>query len=175
MKKNCYLCTLARGISMILLAVMLCASIASCSDGGSGGDATGYSVTVAGKELTADMLMSDVKEALGSTYEVRESQACPPFSGTERLYDFSSLQVTTYEEDGKERVMVIFLKDESANASGVTIGSTVDEMKTALGEEYSMLGTGTYVYTAKDGSVLKCGVMNDAVRSITLTTEKADD
>ncbi|MBR2907667.1 MAG: hypothetical protein IKC26_06445 [Clostridia bacterium] len=175
MKKNGFQLVLRRGIAFAFLALMLCGVLVSCSDGGSEGGETSYCVTVSGTDLKPDMEMKSVTAALGNANNVRESQACPPFTGTERLYDFAALQVTTYEESGTERVMVIFLKDESTSVSGVKIGSSVAEMKTALGEAYTMLGTGTYVYTADNGSVLKCGVKDDVVRSISITTEKADD
>lgn len=175
MKKNCFARTLRRGISLALFAVMFCLALASCSGGGTEGEKTSYYVTVSGTDIKPDMEMTSVTAVLGTTNNVQESKACPPFSGTERLYDFSSLQVTTYEESGTERVMMIFLKDESTSVQGVRIGSSVEEMKAALGEDYSMLGTSTYVYTASDGSELKCGVMSDAVRSISITTAKADD
>ena len=159
---------------VILVVMLFCTALFSCSGGEAPvGDKTGFSVLVEGVEIKPDMDMNEVIKVLQSDYKESHSSACPPFQGIERLYDFSALQITTYADDGKDLVMSVFLKDDSMNVSGVKIGSTVDEMTSALGTDYTE-SAGTYTYTAENGSTLKCIVKNGSVVSIRIVTGKAD-
>lgn len=159
---------------LILTVVLSCIALSACSGGETAaGGGAGFSILVKDVEIKPDMDMSEVIKVLGSDYRESHSSACPPFKGIEKLYDFSALQITTYASDGKDLVMSIFLKDDSANVSGVKIGSTVDEMTTALGAGYTE-SAGTYTYTAENGSTLKCIVKNGSVASIRIITGKAD-
>ena len=160
---------------LLALTVAFCiASLSSCSDGaGNAEEGKGFSVTVNGSEIEPDMDFDEVKRILGTDYRESQSSACPPFEGIERLCDFSALQITTYADDGKDYVMSVFLKDDSTNVSGVKIGSSVDEMTAALGDDYKE-SAGTYTYTAENGSTLICIVRDGSVASIKLVTGKAD-
>ena len=161
-------------ISACLLAVlMLFACLSACNDAGGGGGAT-YSVTVGGISIAPDMDMASVLSAIKESPKLSESSACPPFTGVEKLYEFSNIKITTYSEQGKDLIMSIFLKDDSLSLGGVKIGSTVAEMETALGTSYVQSGNGLYTYTSASGAKLKCIVKNGAVVSIELVTAKAD-
>ena len=170
MKKNF---TVFRLLAAGLLLVTLLAGFSSCSEG-SENAAEYYSVTVGSVTLRPDMDVATVLSGITETYKYSESSACPPFEGTEKLYDFTSVKITTYSKDGKDLIMGIFLKDDSLNVSGVSVGSTLEDMKTKLGEGYKETGAGIFVYTAKDGAKLKCIVKEGSVVSIQILTKQAD-
>lgn len=163
-------------LALLLALLTLTCVLVSCGDGaGEGKEPTAdYSVTAGGVTLRPDMDMATVLASITETYKYSESSACPPFEGTEKLYDFTSVKVTTYSKDGKDLVMGIFLKDDSVNVSGVAVGASVDEMKSKLGEDCTEAGIGTYVYRGKGGVSLKCIVKDGAVASIQLLTGAAD-
>ena len=160
------------GVALMLLCAAFLTVLVSC--GGENASTASYSVTAGGVTLKPDMDMATVLSSITEEYKYGESSACPPFSGTEKLYDFTSVKVTTYSKDGKDLIMGIFLKDDSVNVSGVAVGATLEDMKEKLGETYTESGVGTYVYKAGDGSTLKCMVKNGAVVSIQLLTKEAD-
>lgn len=165
--------------SILLCFVLAIATLASCTGEDGTGDSgaaekKGYSITVEGTSISPDMDMAVALQALGSMYDSSESAACPPFEGVEKLYDFVHLQISTYADGDTDRIMSIFLKDDSVDVSGVKIGSTFEEMKTALGESYTVTGTDTYVYTAPNGSTLRIIVQSNAVRAIRIVTAKAE-
>ena len=160
--------------AMLLIALTLTLSALLSCGGSEENSGAEYSVTVGGVTVKPDMDMAEILPAITETYKYSESSACPPFEGTEKLYDFTSIKITTYSKDGKDLVMGIFLKDESLNISGVSIGSSFEDMKTKLGENYAEAGVGNYVYTAKDGAKLKCVVKNGSVVLLQLITKAAD-
>ena len=156
-----------RRAALLLLAAITLALLASCNGGGSG---KGFSITYNGAEISPDMEMSELLAGVKENYTVSESSACPPFSGKEKLYVFSHIRVQTYEQDGKDYVMGIFLRDDSVAVSGVKIGATVAEMQKALGTDCENAGGPIYIYTAENGSKLKFIVKDGAVASIQLLT-----
>ena len=157
----------------LLAFLMLTACLGACTESSGGGGAT-YSVLVGEISIAPDMDMASVLSAIKETPKIRESSACPPFTGVEKLYEFSNIKITTYAEQGKDLIMSIFLKDDSLTLSGVKIGSTVAEMEAALGTAYVQSGNGLYTYTSASGAKLKCIVKNGAVASVELVTAKAD-
>ena len=157
-----------RRAALLLLAAVTLAILASCGGGSSSGK--GFSITYNGTEISPDMEMSVLLAGVKENYTVSESSACPPFSGKEKLYVFSHIRVQTYEENGKDYVMGIFLRDDSVAVNGVKIGATVAEMQKALGTNCENAGGTIYIYTAENGSKLKFIIKDGAVASIQLLT-----
>ena len=160
-------CKAVRRAALLLLAAITVSLLASCGGGSSG---KGFSITYNGTEISPDMEMSALLSGVKENYTVSESSACPPFSGKEKLYVFSHIRVQTYEENGKDYVMGIFLRDDSVAIEGVKIGATVAEMQKALGTDCENAGGTIYIYTAENGSKLKFIVKDGAVASIQLLT-----
>ena len=158
-----------RFTALLLLLVTLVSLFASC--GGGKGSEKGFSMTYNGFSISPDMEMSALLAGVKENYTVSESSACPPFSGKEKLYVFSHIRVQTYEQDGKDYVMGIFLRDDSVAINGVKIGATVAEMQKAFGTDCENAGGTLYIYTAGDGSKLKFVVKDGAVASIQLLTK----
>ena len=165
--------TAIRIFAFFLMLSMLTLCLVACGEAG-GGNGVTYTVSVGGISITPDMEMASVLSAIKETPKIRESSACPPFTGVEKLYEFSNIKITTYAEQGKDLIMSIFLKDDSLTLGGVKIGSTVAEMEAALGTAYVQSGNGLYTYTSASGAKLKCIVKNGAVASVELVTAKAD-
>jgi len=164
-----------RSLLCVCLLLLLAVSICSCEGSeDSNGNTVTYSVSVGGTAIAPDMEMTAILSAIKETPKISESSACPPFTGVEKLYEFSNLKLTTYSDGGKDRVMSIFLKDDSLSLNGVKIGSTLAEMEEALGKNHTQSGNGLYTYAAKDGAKLKCIMKGGAVVSIELVTAKAD-
>ena len=166
---NKHMTFVLRYTAVLLLLVTSLALIASC--GGGNGSKSGFSMTYNGFSISPDMEMSELLAGVKESYTVSESSACPPFSGKEKLYVFSHIRVQTYEQDGKDFVMGIFLRDDSVSVNGVKIGATVAEMQKAFGTDAENAGGTIYIYTAENGAKLKFIVKDGAVASIQLLTK----
>lgn len=161
-----------RTLAALLLLVLIISLIAAC--GSKQGGESGFSIRYAGKDITPDMEMAEVLSAVKENYSVSESSACPPFSGKEKLYVFEHIRIQTYEQNGKDLVMGIFLRDDSISIQGITIGASVADMQTAFGTDCEQAGGTLYIYTAANGSKLKFVVKDGLVASIQLLTKLSD-
>lgn len=93
-----------------------------------------------------------------------ESPSCA-FQGTDRIYNYQSYQITTYEKEGKEYIYdVYFLDDSVTTAEGIYIGCSLDEVISAYGENYTE-DNGKYTFE-KDAMQLIFLMDNDTVQTI---------
>lgn len=112
--------------------------------------------------FTVDMEAAPVIEALGEPTSYYEVPSCA-FEGLEKIYDYTSFEITTYELDGADYIANIFLKDDLVETpEGVSLFMTYDDMAAAYGEDFTE-SEGQYVYTkdnmklifiATDGEIL---------------------
>lgn len=107
-----------------------------------------------------------ILEALGEPQEYFEAKSCA-FDGMDKTYFFSGIELTTYPKSDKEDyVSSIYFKDDSVSTKeGIFIGSTLQQLLDAYGENYSGNGE-AYTYTKEDSSIMFI-VEGEEVTSIT--------
>lgn len=134
--------------------------------GNSGGSQStgGYKFSASGVSVSMNSEADAVVDALGEPLSYFESESCA-FKGLDKIYTYDGFQLTTYPVDDVDYVYsVVFTSDMAETPEGIAIGSTVDEMLAAYGEDYSKSGD-VYTYT-KDKSTLKFITENSAVVSV---------
>ena len=165
----------------IALAVLLVLGLCACgtdeptatdpTPGGSTPSATpiGYTFTYNGYQFGVGMAMEGALENLGTPKDKAVSASCA-FGGQDTVYYYSSIQVSTNDEDGYEKIYSIYLEDDLVSTEkGISVGSTADQVKTAYGEPGETSSESCLVY-AKDGMYLKFILKDSKVSSITYTT-----
>jgi hypothetical protein len=125
----------------------------------------GYVFDYNGTSIQMNTDVAPVLEALGDPQEYFEAKSCA-FNGLDKTYYYSGIELTTYPNGDKDFISSIYFKDDSVSTTeGIYIGSTLEEMLAAYGEDYTG-DTGSYTYTKGDSSIMFI-VENDEVTSIT--------
>lgn len=103
--------------------------------------------------------------ALGEPQDYFEAASCA-FQGLDKFYYYNGFEVDTYPLDGVDYVSsVVFSDDSVSTKEGIYIGSTLEEIIAAYGEDYTE-ESGIYTYT-KGKSQLAFVIENNAAKSIT--------
>lgn len=126
---------------------------------------SGYAFEHNGVKIYMNTDVAPVVDALGEPMHYFEAESCA-FKGLDKTYTYAGFEITTYPLDGKDYISSLYFMDDTVSTpEGISIGSTVDEMIAAYGDNYTE-ATGTYTYV-KDESKLQFIVMNDEIISIT--------
>lgn len=105
------------------------------------------------------------QSVLGEFSNVSEVPSCA-FDGNDRVYNYELFELTAYIDGEEERIYSIYFNDPNLlTTEGLSMGDTVDDMKSLYGEEYKMVGT-SYEYTRGDTVLSIIVNQNDAVTSI---------
>ena len=147
-------------IAILLLAavLLLCACTGTTPDttGASGNSNAGASDTPIG---------ADVLKALGTPKDKYTSKSCA-FNGEDTVYYYSSIQVSTNNEQGYERIYSIYLEDDLVSTQkGICVGSTEAAVKEAYGEPGSKSSDAALIYE-KDGMTLTFNLKDGKVTTI---------
>lgn len=127
----------------------------------------GYVFKLNGQEITMGDKAAEFIKGAGSPTSQSSAPSCA-FEGDDTVYDYSSYQVTTYQSNGVELVTGVYLLDSSISTKeGVNIGSTMDEVKKAYGDDYQE-EYGVFTYT-KGKTNLAFVVVDQVVTSISYT------
>lgn len=111
--------------------------------------------------------VAPVLEGLGEYSNYAESPSCA-FQGLDKIYTYAGFDIYTYPVDDVDYINSIYFTDETVSTpEGIHIGSTVDEMTAAYGENYSE-EFGVYTYT-KDTSTLSFIVTDGVIESVEYT------
>lgn len=106
-----------------------------------------------------------IVEGLGEPIEYFEAASCA-FQGLDKIYYYKGFELGTYPNGDKDYVSYVSLMDDSvATDKGIYLGSTLDEVIAAYGNEYSEEGT-SYVYRLGE-TKLTFIMEEDTVTSIT--------
>lgn len=173
-------------ILMIALAAMMLLSLCACTaEEPAGNDPTtaptdgnvtpsttpvGYTFTYEGYQFGVDMDMSIVREKLGEPNDKEEMDSCA-FGGKNIRYYYNSIQITTTDDQGYERIYSIYFDNDLANTEeGICAGnaSSAAQVKAVYGEPSEASSESCLVY-AKDGMYLKFNLNGDMVSSIDYT------
>lgn len=159
----------------IVLALVCVFGLVACTDNSGNGTTTkpttgdkntpkGYLFTYNGTQFGVDMAMDSVLTKLGQPDDKLTSASCA-FGGNDTVYYYDSIEISTNDELGYERIYSIYLKDDLVSTEkNICVGATADEVKTAYGEPSITAGNGlTY---EKDGMTLKFNLKDGSVSSI---------
>ena len=113
---------------------------------------SGYVFSHNGVDFTVDMEANGVITALGEPASYYEVPSCA-FEGMEKIYDYTSFEITTYEVDDVDYIANIYLKDDLVETpEGISLYMTSADLTEAYGDNYTV-AEGQYVY-AKDNTKL---------------------
>lgn len=146
---------------LIIAAVMTTMVLAGCG-GSDNSSAEGESNAASGEAgfefTTGDVTIkmneeaSGIIEKLGEASDYFEAESCA-FKGLDKTYTYAGFKLYTYPTDEKDYVNdVEFMDDSVETAEGITIGSTVDEVKEAYGDDYEEKGQ-SMIYTKGDSTL----------------------
>ena len=145
----------------LLAAMLLC----GCQQTPEGDSSNGYTITIKGLELAIGQTLDDVQGAYGAPVAYDESASCGGIPGKDYVYQYTGFTVkTTPAEGGKNVICLIELTDDTyETAEGLTIGSTADAVKKAMGNTDTATPT-SLVYTKADMKlqfILRDGVVTN--------------
>ena len=111
------------------------------------------------------MIADDVLAQLGDAKDQYTSESCA-FGGEDTVYYYNSIQVSTNNEYGYERIYSIYLEDDLVSTEeGICVGSTADDVKAAYGEP-SAKSTDVCLIYEKDGMTLNFNLVDGVVSTI---------
>lgn len=161
---------------IIALAAMLVLGLCACAESDPAGTTApgntpsgpvGYRFTYNGYQFGVGMAMKDVK--LGEPLDKAVSESCA-FGGQDTVYYYGSIQVSTNDEEGYEKVYSIYLEDDLVSTEkGISIGATPEQVKAAYGEPDAVSTENCLIY-GKDGMKLRFNINNGKVSSIIYDT-----
>lgn len=125
----------------------------------------GYTFTYNGYQFGVDMVADAPLSNLGEPKDQYTSESCA-FGGEDTVYYYSSIQVSTNNEYGYERIYSIYLEDDLVSTEeGICVGSSVDDVKSAYGEPSDQSTDSCLIYE-KDGMALNFNILNGVVSTI---------
>ena len=125
----------------------------------------GYTFTYNDCQFGVDMVASDVLAKLGTPKDQYTSESCA-FGGEDTVYYYSSIQVSTNNENGYERIYSIYLEDDLVSTEeGICVGSSAEDVKNAYGEP-SANSTDVCMIYEKDGMTLNFNMVDGKVVTI---------
>ena len=128
-------------------------------------EASGYFFEYNGTSIYMNTDVVPVIEALGEARDYFEAESCA-FKGLDKVYSYPGIEISTYPMDGKDYISSLDLADDTVSTpEGIYLGSTVDDVIAAYGEDYQE-SLGSYTYT-KDDSKLQFITMDGEVIGIT--------
>lgn len=125
----------------------------------------GYLFTYNDYQFGVDIVADDVLSNLGEPKDKYTSESCA-FGGEDTVYYYSSIQVSTNNEYGYERIYSIYLEDDLVSTEeGICVGSTADDVKAAYGEPGDKSTENCLIYE-KDGMTLNFNLVDGKVSTI---------
>ena len=108
--------------------------------------------------------VAPILSGLGDYTNYAESPSCA-FKGLDKIYSYNGFDLYTYPKDGVDYVNSIYFLDPSVSTpEGIHIGSSVDEMLAAYGDNYTE-EYGVYTYT-NEKSTLSFIVTDGVIESV---------
>ena len=114
---------------------------------------SGYVFSHNNVDFTVDMEASAVITALGEPTSYYEVPSCA-FEGMEKIYDYTSFEITTYEVEDVDYIANIYLKDDLVETpEGISLYMTSADLTAAYGDDYKA-AEGQYIYTKDDTKLI---------------------
>jgi hypothetical protein len=125
----------------------------------------GFQFEFNGVAIPLNVDAAPVIEALGEPVEYFEAPSCA-FQGLDKIFYYNGFEINTYPSGDKDFISTVnFLDDSVATDKGIYLGSTLDDVVAAYGENYEVENT-AYTYTLGE-TELTIIVENDVVSAIT--------
>lgn len=106
---------------------------------------------------------SEALEILGEPVNYTEAASCY-YEGMDKIYSYDGFEITTYPVGDKDFVQDINISsDKYTTVEGITIGSTLDAVVDAYGENYELTGK-MYRYYYTDVHYMYFFILNDEVK-----------
>ncbi len=138
---------------------------ANGTEDNSGSTSEGYSFEYNEVNIPMNVEAAPIVEALGESVDYFEAASCA-FQGLDKIYSYNGFELGTYPNGDKDYVSYVTLLDDSVSTDkGVYVGSALEEVTTAYGNEYTVEGS-SYVYQLGE-SKLTFIVEEDTVTQIT--------
>ena len=156
MKKR--LITLALAISCVCMCACGGAGNTNSEAGGSQGNNSGadqekaasYVFVYDGMELSVNEEIESVIDKLGEPVSYYEAASCA-FEGLDKIYTYSSFQLDTYPQNGKDMLASIYFKDDLVQTKeGISLYMTKDDMIKAYGDA-TTVNDNEYIYEKGNG------------------------
>ena len=97
-------------------------------------DDKGYVFSVSGTEVAIHAPMKDIIATIGEPVSYFEAASCA-FGDLDKTYTYGGYDINTYSLNGNDYVAaVIFSDDTQKTAEGISIGSSMEDVKAAYGE-----------------------------------------
>ncbi len=126
-----------------------------------------------GVTISPDMNTKEFLDALGDPLHYYEVQSCA-FQGMDKIYTYTSFEVSTYPNGTDDLVSYIYLKDDTVTtAEGVYLGMAKEDVLDIYGTDYTE-DAGAYVY-AKGGMELRFIFEGETLASIEYATTVLDE
>ncbi len=123
-----------------------------------------YSFDAGDVEISMAQDASEVLSQLGKAENYYEAQSCK-HQGKEKVFTYQGFELSTYPSGSEDFVKSVwFLNEDTETKEGIHIGSTIEEMKEAYGDDCTE-EKGRYIYTSDD-SVLTFYTKKGAVSGI---------
>lgn len=111
-----------------------------------------------------DMEADEIIRELGEPISCFEATSCV-FDGTDKIYNYGSFELDTYELNGKDYVSCIYFRDDLvATREGISLFMSREELFATYGER-DIAQNGEYIYE-KDGMQLRFLIKEGAITSI---------
>ena len=107
---------------------------------------------------------ADAYAVLGEPVSYTEAASCY-FDGMDKIYTYDGFEVRTYPVEGDRDFVldVCMSSDEFKTDKGITVGSALEDIISAYGEDYELVGK-MYRYYSEPGKYMYFFVMNDVVK-----------
>ncbi len=149
----------------IIAVVILLAGCGGGEQAQSSNQEQGFVFDYNGTSIIVNTDVEPVLKELGEPLDYFEAESCA-FQGLDKTYYYNGFELTTYPNSEDDYISSIYFQDDSVSTSeGIYIGSSVDDVLKAYGEDYSG-GENAYIYTKGDTS-LTIITQDDEVISIT--------
>ena len=122
-----------------------------------------------GMEISVNEEIESVVAKLGEPVAYYEAASCA-FEGLDKFYTYSSFQLDTYPQDGKDMLASIYFKDDLVKTTeGISLYMTKDDMISAYGEA-TTVNDNEYIYEKGNGR-LRFILKDDEIISIEYQTK----
>ena len=142
-------------------------SSAQAAETAAAADLAGFVFQSGGVAIGMNQEAAPVVAALGGWDNYIETESCA-FQGLDKIYSYTGFDLYTYPKDDVDYVnSIYFTSDAVSTPEGIRIGSSLDEVLAAYGDQYTE-EFGVYTYT-KDQSTLSFIVTDGIVESVEYT------